>query len=70
MGIRYLARYLGLRETKLQENGESYIIMSYMYCILCLTLLGILSQKTEMGRTHNTFGGTIDKCIQNVGGKT
>ena len=30
-------RYLGLRETKLQENGESYIMLSYMHCILRLT---------------------------------
>ena len=34
--VGYLARYLGLRKTKLQENGESYIILSYMHCILRL----------------------------------
>ena len=32
--IMYLGRYLGLRKTKLQENGESYIMLSYMHCIL------------------------------------
>ena len=32
--IKYLGRYLGLRKTKLQENGESYIMMSHMHCIL------------------------------------
>ena len=32
-------QYLGLRKKKLQENGESYIILSYIYllCILRLT---------------------------------
>ena len=30
----YLGRYLELRKTKLQENGESYTILSYMHCIL------------------------------------
>ena len=33
----YLGRYLGLRKTKLQENGESYIMLNYMHCILGLT---------------------------------
>ena len=28
--IKYLGRYLGLREVKLQENGESYIMLSYI----------------------------------------
>ena len=32
-----LGRYLGLREMKLQKNGESYIMLSYMHCILCQT---------------------------------
>ena len=32
-----LGRYLGLRKMKLQENGESYIMLSYMHCILRLT---------------------------------
>ena len=27
---------LGLRKMKLQENGESYIMLSYMHCILRL----------------------------------
>ena len=35
--VPYLGRYLGLREMKLQENGESYIMLSYMHCILRLT---------------------------------
>ena len=35
--INYLGRYLGLSEMKLQENGESYIMMSNMHCIICLT---------------------------------
>ena len=30
-------RYLGLRETKLQESGESYVMLSYMHCTLQLT---------------------------------
>ena len=29
---------------KLQENGESYIILRYTHCILRLTLLGILNR--------------------------
>ena len=41
---KYLGRYLGLRKTKLQENGESYIMLSYMHCILRLTYLGVLNQ--------------------------
>ena len=32
-----------LRETKLQENGESYTMLSYTHCILRLTLLGTVS---------------------------
>ena len=35
--VRYLGKYLGLREIKLQENGESYMMLSYMHCILRLT---------------------------------
>ena len=31
---KYLGRYLGLRKTLLQENGESYVMLSYMHCIL------------------------------------
>ena len=42
--VAYLGRYLGLRKTKLQENGESYIMLSYMHCILRLTQLGILNR--------------------------
>ena len=33
-----------LREIKLQENGESYIMLSYMHCILRITSLGILNR--------------------------
>ena len=33
----YLGRYLGLRKTKLQSNGESYTMLNYMHCILRLT---------------------------------
>ena len=46
----YLGRYLGLREMKLQENGESYIMLSYMHCILRLTLLGILNRDDRDGQ--------------------
>ena len=35
--VDYLGRSLGLREMKLQEHGESYIMLSYMHCILRLT---------------------------------
>ena len=35
--LREEHRLSGLRETKLQENGESYIMQSYMHCILRLT---------------------------------
>ena len=38
-----LGRYLELREMKLQENGESYTMLTYRHCILCLMLLGILN---------------------------
>ena len=31
---KVLGRYLGLGEMKFQENGESYIMLSYMHCIL------------------------------------
>ena len=31
-----VGRYLGPRETKLQESGESYIMVSYMHCLLHL----------------------------------
>ena len=37
--IKHLERYLELREMKLQENGKSYIMLSYMHCILLLTEL-------------------------------
>ena len=48
--IKYLGRYLGLREIKLQENGENYIILSYTHCILFLTLLGILNRDDLNGQ--------------------
>ena len=35
--VGYLVRYVGLREIKLQENVEGYIMLSYTHCILCLT---------------------------------
>ena len=35
--IKRLERYMGLIETKLLESGESYIILSYIHCILHLT---------------------------------
>ena len=35
--VHYLERYLGLRETKLQENKQSYIMLSYMHFILHVT---------------------------------
>ena len=34
---KYLGRYLRLRKTKLQENGENYTMLSYMHYILRLT---------------------------------
>ena len=43
-GVRELGRYLGLREMKSPENGERYIMLSYMHCILRLTLLGVLNR--------------------------
>ena len=35
--IKYLQRYLGVREIKLEEKGESFIMLSYMHCMLRLT---------------------------------
>ena len=35
--VPYLGRYLRLRKTKLQANGESYTMLSYMHCIIRLT---------------------------------
>ena len=35
---------------KLQENGESYILLSYTHCILRLTLLGILNREDWDGQ--------------------
>ena len=32
--MKYFGRYLDLRETKLQENGESHIMLSYMHIIV------------------------------------
>ena len=40
---RYLGNYLGSGDIKLQENGESYIMLSYKHCILRLTQLEILN---------------------------
>ena len=34
---KVLRKIFGLRETKLQENGENYIMLSNMHCVLCLT---------------------------------
>ena len=34
--IKYSGRYLKLKQTKLQDNGESYIMPSYMCCVLRL----------------------------------
>ena len=50
IGFKYLGRYLGLREIKLQENGESYVMLSYTHCILRLTLLGILNRDDSNGQ--------------------
>ena len=33
---KVLRKIFGLREIKLQENGENYIMLRNMYCILCL----------------------------------
>ena len=41
---KVLRKIFGLRETKLKENGESYIILSYMHSILRLTQLGVLNR--------------------------
>ena len=35
--IKYSGRYLGPREKELLENGEIYVMLSYMHCILSLT---------------------------------
>ena len=34
---KVLRKILGLRETKLLENEESCILLSYIHCIFCLT---------------------------------
>ena len=34
---KVLRKIFGTRETKLQDNGENYIMLSYMHCILNLT---------------------------------
>ena len=34
---KVLRNIFGVRQTKLQDNGESYIMLSYMHCILRLT---------------------------------
>ena len=36
---KVLEIYMGLRETKLQGKGKSYIMLSYMHCILHLKQL-------------------------------
>ena len=35
---KILRKIFGLRETKLQENGESYIMLRYIHCIHRLTM--------------------------------
>ena len=39
--IKYLGRYLGLGEMKLQGNGESYIMLSYMHCSYSSPAVGL-----------------------------
>ena len=45
-----LRKIFGVREMKLQENGESYIMLSYTHCIVRLTLLGILNRDDRDGQ--------------------
>ena len=42
---KVLRKIFGAKKTKFQENGESYIMLSYMHCIFRLTLLGILNRE-------------------------
>ena len=41
---KVLRKIFGAKRMKLQDNGESYIMLSYTHCIIRLTLLGILNR--------------------------
>ena len=43
--VQYLGSYLGLGLVKLQENGESYTMLSYMHCFLRLTQYRTLGRR-------------------------
>ena len=41
---KMLRKIFGAKRDEIEENGESYIILSYMHCILHLTILGVLNR--------------------------
>ena len=48
-----------LKRNKIKENGEAYIMLSYMHCILHLTKLKILKSRrlrwTSMEKPRNVY---------------
>ena len=46
---------MGLREMKLQENGESYIMLSYMHCILKSRRLSWAGHVAPMEQSRNVY---------------
>jgi len=60
---------LGLRETRQQGRGESYIMRSLMIFTHHLIMFGDQIDKNEMGVACSTYGGE-ERCIQGFGGET
>ena len=58
--IKCLERCLGLRETKLPESGESYIILSYMHLkSKRLRWAGHVERMKELGNSYRVLLGRI-----------
>jgi len=62
-------KYLGLRGTEKQGNGENYRIKSLMIFTHHQNHSGDLIEKNEMSRVCNRYGGA-KRCVRGFGGET
>ena len=67
--VEYLGKYLRLRETKLQENGESCIMLNYVQCILHITKLIILNRDDWDGQDMQDAWSYSEKRRLLMGGR-
>ena len=54
---KVLRKIFGVREMKLQENGESYVMLSYMHCVLRLSWTGHVARMEESRNAYKVLIG-------------